>query len=165
VFDVILTNPPFAGEIQERAIIQSFDLGRSRGKIERDVLFLERCVRLLKPGGRMAIVLPHNKLSASAFTDVREWTLRHCHLLAVVGVGRNMFMPHTQQKTGVVVVRKKRSLDENAPNIFFALSEKDGKDSRGNHILLSDKKENATLWQRLDHDLDSIVTEFQKQGA
>jgi type I restriction enzyme M protein len=165
VFDVIVTNPPFAGEIQERAIIEAYDLGKSRVKVERDILFLERCVRLLKPGGRMAIVLPHNKLAATAFTDVREWTLRHCHLLAVVGVGRNMFMPHTQQKTGVVIVRKKLSANETAPNVFFAMTEKDGKDSRGNHVLRKENNEESSLWQRLDHDLDLVVTEFHKAHA
>lgn len=163
VFDVILTNPPFAGEIQERAIIESFELGVARSKVERDVLFIERCVRLLKPGGRMAIVLPHNKLSASAFTDVRQWTLRHCHLLAAVGIGRNMFMPHTQQKTGVLIVRKKKSVDESAPPIFFAIAEKDGKDSRGNHILLQGKGV-SSLWERLDHDLGAVVDSYRTRG-
>lgn len=160
IFDVILTNPPFAGEIQERAIIESFELGKGRAKVERDILFIERCIRLLKPGGRMAIVLPHNKLSAGTFIDVRKWILQHCHLLAVVGVGRNMFMPHTQQKTGVVLLRKKRESNEPSPNIFFAIAEKDGKDSRGNHVTLPDKREASTLWERLDHDLGAIVEQF-----
>jgi type I restriction enzyme M protein len=165
VFDVILTNPPFAGEIQERSIVDSYDLGRGRRRVERDVLFLERCIRLLKPGGRMVIVLPHNKLSAGAFTDLRQWTLRHCHLLAVVGVGHNMFMPHTQQKTGIVLLRKKRLADERPPSVFFAISEKDGKDSRGNHVLAPGRSIAAPLWQRLDHDLDAVVRAYRKQAA
>jgi type I restriction enzyme M protein len=165
VFDVILTNPPFAGEIQERAVIESYDLGRSRNKVERDVLFLERCVRLLKTGGRMAIVLPHNKLSSSVFTDLRQWVLRHCHLLGVVGVGRNMFMPHTQQKTGIVVLQKKSKPNEKSPPIFFGMSERDGKDSRGNHLLRPGNEEAASLWTRLDHDLNDIVTAYREQVA
>jgi type I restriction enzyme M protein len=162
VFDVILTNPPFAGEIQERAIIETYDLGQSRNRVERDVLFLERCVRLLKPGGRMAIVLPQNKLSSSAFTDVRKWVLRHCHLLGVVGVGRNMFMPHTQQKTGIVLLRKKLKPNEKSPPIFFGVSENDGKDSRGNHQLRVGNESSASLWTRLDHDLNDIVTAYRE---
>jgi type I restriction enzyme M protein len=165
IFDVILTNPPFAGEIQERSTIDGYDLGRSRRRVERDTLFLERCIRLLRPGGRMAIVLPHNKLAGGAFTDLRQWTLRHCHLLAVVGVGRNMFMPHTQQKTGIVVLRKKRSPDERAPKVFFAISEKDGKDARGNPLLAPGQPVTAPLWQRLDHDLDAVVRAYRRQPA
>jgi len=165
IFDVILTNPPFAGEIQQRNIIDSFDLGRSRNKVERDVLFLERCVRLLKPGGRMAIVLPHNKLSSSVFTDVRHWVLRQCHLLGVVGVGRNMFMPHTQQKTGIVLLRKKTKPNEKSPAVFFGMSENDGKDSRGIHILRKGQEDNAPLWARLDHDLDTIVDAYHEQAG
>lgn len=163
IFDVILTNPPFAGEIQERTVLNAYDLSRWRPKIERDVLFIERCVRLLKPGGRMGIVLPHNKLSSSAFTDVRQWMLQHCHLVSVVGVSRNMFMPHTQQKTGVVFVQKKKSQNEAAGPIFFGISERDGKDSRGNHLLREEVSGDAPLWQRLDHDLESVVDEFHRQ--
>lgn len=163
IFDVILTNPPFAGEIQERGILDSYDLSRGRQKIERDVLFIERCVRLLKPGGRMGIVLPHNKLSSSVFTDVRQWVLQRCHLVSVVGVGRNMFMPHTQQKTGIVFVQKKKTPNEAALPVFFGISEKDGKDSRGNHLLRDEEPDDAPLWRRLDHDLASVVEEFQRQ--
>jgi type I restriction enzyme M protein len=165
VFDVILTNPPFAGEIRERAIIESYDTGQGRNKVERDVIFVERCVRLLKPGGRMAIVLPHNKLSSSVFTDLRQWILRHCHLLAVVGVGRNMFMPHTQQKTGIVLLKKKIKPNEESPPVFFGISEREGKDTRGNHLLVSGNEDLSSLWNRLDHDLKEIVTAYEEQGT
>src|SRR5438105_15574022 len=63
-FDLILTNPPFAGEVRERHVLDGYDLSRGRDCIERDVIFLERCVELLRPGGRLAIVLPHNKVAA-----------------------------------------------------------------------------------------------------
>lgn len=162
VFDVILTNPPFAGEIQEEGILDSYDLSKGRRKIERDVLFFERCIRLLRPGGRMGIVLPHNKLSSGAFTDLRRWVLQRCHLISVVGVGRNMFMPHTQQKTGIVFLQKKTTSHEAALPVFFSISEKDGKDSRGNHLIRADQPDDAPLWQRLDHDLDSVVDEFRR---
>ena len=113
----------------------------------------------------MAIVLPHNKLSASAFTDVRQWVLRHSHLLGVVGVGRNMFMPHTQQKTGIVILRKKARPNEKSPPIFFGIAEQDGKDSRGNHLLKPDNEKAASLWTRLDHDLSDIVAAYREQDA
>ena len=65
-FDVILTNPPFAGEIRETALLEGYDVARRNRRMERDVLFLERCVRLLRPGGRLGIVLPHNKFGGAA---------------------------------------------------------------------------------------------------
>ncbi|MGE3935322.1 MAG: class I SAM-dependent DNA methyltransferase [Rhodospirillaceae bacterium] len=165
IFDVILTNPPFAGEIQERSILQKYDLSQNRNRVERDILFIERCIHLLKPGGRMAIVLPHNKLSSAVFTYVRQWMLKRCHIAAVVGIGRNMFMPHTQQKTGIVFLQKKRSEDERSLPIFFAMSEKEGKDSRGNHVRIASDLGDAPLWKRLDHDLEPIATGFQELHA
>jgi type I restriction enzyme M protein len=160
-FDVILTNPPFAGEIRESDLLEAYDNSRGKARVERDVLFVERCVNLLKPGGRMAIVLPHNKLSSAFFGDLRLWVMRQCAMIGVVSLGRNVFMPHTQQKTGVVLLRKKkRPSDVVSDPVFFAVSEQDGKDSRGNYILRPGAAAGAPLWDRLEHDLGDIVAHF-----
>src|SRR5262250_3611366 len=68
---------------------------RPEAKVERDVLFIERCLQLLKPGGRMAIVLPQGKFNNATLAYIREWILRHARLLAVVGLHPNTFKPHT----------------------------------------------------------------------
>lgn len=163
IFDVILTNPPFAGEIRESDLLEAYDNSRGKSRVERDVLFIERCVNLLKPGGRMAIVLPHNKLSSAFFSDLRLWVMRRCAMVGVISLGRNVFMPHTQQKTGVVVLRKKNRASEiTSEPVFLAVSERDGKDSRGNHILRDGAIMDAPLWDRLDHDLGDIVAHFSR---
>ena len=72
-FDVILTNPPFAGEIREPALLDCYDMAKRNRRMERDVLFLERCVRLLKPGGRLGIVLPHNKFGGTSWAYSTEF--------------------------------------------------------------------------------------------
>src|ERR1035437_6356716 len=56
-FDVIVTNPPFAGEITEQETLETYDVAVGAKRVERDVLFIERCVELLRPGGRMAMVV------------------------------------------------------------------------------------------------------------
>ncbi len=161
-FDIILTNPPFAGEIRESALLDSYELSRGKSRIERDVLFVERCVNLLKPGGRLAIVLPHNKLSSGFFSDLRFWVMKRCELVAVISLGRNVFMPHTQQKTGVVILRRKLKTSDISTNpVFMAVSEKDGKDRRGNHLLREGSSIAAPVWDRLDHDLSEIVRSFR----
>ena len=76
-FDVLLTNPPFAGDIKDNRILAKFDLARTpKGKWEksvgRDILFIERNFQFLRPGGRAAIVLPQGDLTTletSAFED------------------------------------------------------------------------------------------------
>ncbi len=161
IFDVILTNPPFAGEIRENDLLESYDNSAGKKRVERDVLFVERCVNLLKPGGRMAIVLPHNKLSSATFSDLRSWVTQRCDMIGIVSLGRNIFMPHTQQKTGVVLLQKKKKPNKiTGEPIFLAVSERDGKDSRGNHILRAGATSGAPLWDRLDHDLEDIVARF-----
>ena len=75
-------------------------------KEERDVLFIERILKMLKPGGRAAIVLPQGKLNNSSLAFIREWILKKARLLAVVGLHPNTFKPHTGTKTSVLFVQK-----------------------------------------------------------
>lgn len=163
-FDIILTNPPFAGEVRERAFLDGYTASSGKSRIERDVLFLERCVELLKPGGRMAIVLPHNKLAASAWADVRNWVIDRARVLAVVGLGRHTFLPHTHQKAGVLFLQKRREEQSRKADeeVFFAVSEKDGKDSKGQWDVRPDAASTGALWDRVNHDLGAVLKSFKE---
>jgi len=113
-FDVILVNPPFAGEMKDKKMLAHYDLAKpalkraknKSAKEERDVLFIERIIKFLKPGGRAAIVLPQGKFNNSSLAFIREWILRKARLLAVVGLHPNTFKPHTGTKTSVLFVQK-----------------------------------------------------------
>jgi type I restriction enzyme M protein len=114
-FDVILANPPFAGEMRDRAMLVHYDLAKpalkragddKAPKEERDVLFVERILKMLRPGGRAAIVLPQGKFNNSSLAFIREWILKKARLLAVVGLHPNTFKPHTGTKTSVLFVQK-----------------------------------------------------------
>lgn len=113
-FDVILANPPFAGEMKNKQMLQQYDLAKpalkrakdKTPKEERDVLFIERIIKMLRPGGRAAIVLPQGKFNNSSLAFIREWILRKARLLAVVGLHGNSFKPHTGVKTSVLFVQK-----------------------------------------------------------
>lgn len=113
-FDVILANPPFAGEMKDKKMLSHYDLAKpalkrakdKAAKEERDVLFIERILKFLKPGGRAAIVLPQGKFNNSSLTFIREWILRKARLLAVVGLHPNTFKPHTGTKTSVLFIQK-----------------------------------------------------------
>jgi type I restriction enzyme M protein len=128
-FDMILTNPPFAGDM---GVADGYQLARGQ-RVERDVLFVERCVGLLRPRGRLAMVLPHNKLGGRAWTYVRQWLLQRVRVVAVVGLGRNTFQPHTGQKACVLIGEKRARTTTPPANeeILFFISERDGKDARG----------------------------------
>lgn len=113
-FDVILSNPPFAGEVKVKQQLAQYQLAKpalkrakdKQAKEERDVLFIERIIKMLKPGGRAAIVLPQGKFNNSSLAFIREWILRKARLLAVVGLHGNSFKPHTGTKTSVLFIQK-----------------------------------------------------------
>lgn len=130
-FDVVLSNPPFAGDVGE-AYSSGYALARG-GRVERDVLFLERCVSLLRPGGRLAVVLPHNKLAGEPWAYARRWLLERVRAVAVLSLGRRTFEPHTSQKTCVLLAQKRARVGAPSPSeeVLFFLSERDGKDARG----------------------------------
>jgi len=158
LFDVIVTNPPFAGEIIEPDILDSYHISRGKKRIERDVLFVERCIELLKPGGRMAIVLPDNIFGSSDNESLRRWVYEHCRIIAVVGIPRNAFMPHTAVKTSILFLQKRTEPRKNSEKVFFGISEKPGKDGRG-RLIYRDSKEKS--WKNVDHDLDLILYELK----
>jgi type I restriction enzyme M protein len=162
-FDVILTNPPFAGDVREPELLASYELARARGRTERDVLFLERCVELLRPGGRLAIVLPHNKFAASQWGFAREWLLRRMRVVGVLGLGRHTFQPHTGQKASVLFAQKRAAPVDAAPRderALFMVSEREGKDARGRVIPRPGALAGAPMWERADHDLGDCVARF-----
>lgn len=109
-FDVLMTNPPFAGNIGEREILRQYRLaerdGRTVARMGRDVLFVERNLRFLKPGGRMAIVLPQGRLNNAGDLYIRDFMFTQGRVLAVVSLHVNTFKPHTGTKTSVVFLQK-----------------------------------------------------------
>ncbi|MCD4695213.1 MAG: N-6 DNA methylase [Bacteroidales bacterium] len=122
-FDLILANPPFAGEMKNKKMFSQYELAKpalkrakdKTAKEERDVLFIERIINMLRPGGRAAIVLPQGKFNNSSLAFIREWILRKARLLAVVGLHVNSFKPHTETKTSVLLIQK--YTDEQLANI------------------------------------------------
>ncbi len=158
LFDVIITNPPFAGEIIEPDILQSYEISYGKTRIERDVLFVERCIGLLKPGGRMAIILPDNIFGSKENETLRRWIYDTCRVVGVVGIPRNTFMPHTAVKTSILFLQKRERERNSSEEVFFGISELAGKDSRGNLLF---KDNSSKTWKNVCHDLDQISVEFK----
>jgi type I restriction enzyme M protein len=152
--DVIMTNPPFAGDVA----YDGYALAQLGRRAERDALFVERCIEMLRPGGRLAIVLPHNKVAAEAWGGLRRWLLEQARVFAVVSLPRETFMPHTSQKA-VVVFAKRRAKPvpfvrrDVAERVLFAVSERAGKDVAGESIFRPGAV--GTGWRDVDHDLDA----------
>jgi type I restriction enzyme M protein len=166
-FDVLMANPPFAGDIKEPRMISSYDLakkpdGKWQTKVGRDILFIERNLDFLKPGGRMAIVLPQGRFNNSSDKNIREFIAERCRILSVVGLHGNTFKPHTGTKTSVLFVQKWNDdpkVGALCPrrddyNIFFATMRKTGKDNSGEKI-----------WRRVGESPPEIPPTPLKKGG
>ncbi len=71
-----------------------------------EMLFVERALEFLKPGGRMAIVLPNGLLNNPGLSYFRKAVLSKAQLLAVVDMHRDLFQPHNDTQTSMVLLRK-----------------------------------------------------------
>ena len=165
-FSLVMANPPFAGDIKENTIISHYELGKNAAgkwqkKVGRDILFIERNLNFLAPGGRMAIVLPQGRFNNSSDRYIREFIAERCRILAVVGLHGNVFKPHTGTKTSVLLVQKWD--DELCPKkddypIFFATMQKPSKDNSGEKIYVKNPETGENILDShghliVDHDL------------
>lgn len=151
-FDIIATNPPFAGDHAAEETIAKYQLSIRPGpkgptrvnRIARDKLFIERCLNMLAPKGRLAIVVPRGTLKNYSDEYVRRHILKQARVVAVVGLGGEMFKPFTNTKTCVLFVQKrdapltdlKQALKD--PAVVYAVTEKPGKDRSG-RLIRDDK--------------------------
>jgi type I restriction enzyme M protein len=152
-FDILMANPPFAGDIKQSDMLAPYELAHkqnkdgSQGKLEnavgRDLLFIERNLDFLRPGGRMAVVLPQGRFNNAGDQRVREFIAERCRLLAVVGLHPNSFKPHTGTKTSVLFVQKWNDDPGAGPlcprvddyKMFFAAQRLESKDTSGEKII------------------------------
>ena len=121
-FDIILTNPPFSTKTKIPAKeAADFELGykwkRNKqlgewikggkpGKRDPYVLFIERCLDMLKVGGTLCIVLPETVFHAPTKEHLRHFLLRGNNLVAVVDLPHNTFRPYCNAKTCLLVLKK-----------------------------------------------------------
>lgn len=179
-FDLLMTNPPFAGEIKDAGLLRQYEFAKKNGKlksnVERHLLFIERSLDTLHPGGRMAIVLPQGVFNNTNMEWVREWFFNKARILAVVGMEGNTFkLPApakgTGTKTSVLFLEKwdKNQIPLEDYPIFMAVSKKSGKDNSGEYIFINGegkrvKSKNGIFAEnlRLDNDLDEIAEAFIK---
>jgi predicted RNA methylase len=178
----VATNPPFGTKItiKDPAILRNYDLAslNSRGRSTRtvspkppDILFLERNIRLLKPGeGRLAIVLPYQILSGPQTTYVRRWLLAQAHILAVIDLPAVTFQPHTGTKTSLLVVKRRNEpLDDISEMekelIFFSIPKWIGHDRRGNPVYERDIEGNITASILSDMEVVADAWESYRLGG
>ena len=189
-FEILMANPPFAGDIKESTIIHNYNLGftdknKAKPNVGRDILFIERNLDFVRPGGRLAIVLPQGRFNNPSDENIRDYIFEHARVLGVVSLGINTFKPHTGTKTSVIFLQKWNDDNSNptyyCPRqkdypIFFSVSQKPGKNNSGDYVYIEDKTGSKKIDKYghfiIDHDLhnhdgeisDGIAEEFIKWG-
>ena len=143
-FDMVFTNPPFGTKIEvEQSIVDQYELGRMGYKAP-EVLFIEACFNFLKPGGKMAIVLPDGILGNPNTENVRLWILNHFRLLASIDLPVETFLPQVGVQASLLFLQKKTAAEMLVPidnedyDVFMAIVEQVGKDRRGVPIYEKD---------------------------
>lgn len=109
VFSVVATNPPFGASISDTMVLNRFILGKEQSSVPKEILFLERCLSLLKPGGKMGIVMPDGILTHTKNRDIfiKEYYRDQAKLVAVVALPFHTFVPFgANAKTSILFFHK-----------------------------------------------------------
>lgn len=160
--DIIATNPPFGSDIPitDKHILEQYELahnwepdgeggfrntGTPKGSVAPEILFIERCIKWLKPGtGRLAIVLPDGVLGNPAAEYIRWWIMRETQVLASVDLPVEAFIAEANVNilTSLLFLRRKSEEEKRAEAlggveeypVFMAVADKVGFDRRGNKL-------------------------------
>ena len=155
--DVVLTNPPFGSKIiaANYKTLSRYDLARKWIRTEENeysataefnspspqILFLELCLRILKPGGMLGAILPESMISSKSYGYVVHYLKQQAELIAVVGMPEALFK--TSGKSGthtktVALVARKKTVKPKMKHVFFAEAKWCGHDSRARKVPLND---------------------------
>lgn len=181
-FDIILANPPFGAKITNTSTLSKFDLGHKWSNHNNEyqktksvypnqnaeILFIERCLQLLREGGRMAIVLPNGNFENPSLEYLRYYIKLKAKILAIVNLPQETFIPFgTGVKTSLLFLEKETPNKIRQYPIFFGRIRKLGYQGNKNGTPLYQKDQsgqiikNALGQQILDEDFSVIAKDFK----
>lgn len=156
-YSFLLTNPPFGAKVEEEGILSQLEMGSKQKKRKNqrtEILFIERCLDLLKPGGKMGIVLPDGILGNPTLKYVRNFVKSKARILAVVSLPSHAFTPSGVPtiNSSLLFLQKENRTKHNDYKVFMAFAQNIGYDPTGrktvkeggktdfDHILLDWKR-------------------------
>lgn len=129
-YSLVFTNPPFGAIVKDRKILQKFELGKNRDNQKTEILFIERCLDLLKDGGKLGIVLPDSIFTNSSLQYVRDFILKRVKILAVISLPQHAFVPSGAGVKSSLLFLEKTQENEDY-SVFMSIAKRIGYDSRG----------------------------------
>ncbi|MYC40640.1 MAG: N-6 DNA methylase [Candidatus Dadabacteria bacterium] len=181
-FDIVLTNPPFGtqGKITSKSILKNFDLGYKWNEFDSkfyksgdllhgqvpEILFIERCLKFLKPGGRMAIVLPNGDFENSSLSYLRNYIKEQADVLDIIKLPQETFIPSgTGVKTSILFLKKKND-EKPTEKIYFAQVTKLGYAGNKNGSLIYKKDNSGNIQKnekgefKVDEDISDVISSY-----
>lgn len=169
-FDVVLTNPPFGARIPVvgKDLLSQYQLGHKWKKQNRkwkqlpellekqapQVLFIERCLQLLREGGRLGIVLPEGIFGNPSYGYIWEYIHSIASVVGIISLPQETFQPSTHTKTNILFLKK---TTKKPKYVFMAVGNKIGHDKNGRLIYKIDEHSQLKV---LDDDLPDITQRF-----
>ena len=127
-FDIVVTDPPLSGIVTKKELLESYSLGKGRRKQRIIILFVEKCLEMLKPEGRLAMIVPDALLSNASLGYVRKFILENSSLEAVVSLPLSFSLTTSGVKSSILILRKAKSFEKNY-NVFMGNVEEEIEES------------------------------------
>jgi type I restriction enzyme M protein len=168
-YTLVLANPPFAGSLDYEGT--SKDLLEVVKTKKTELLFLALFLRLLKPGGRAAVIVPDGVLfgSSKAHKELRRMLVEDQKLEAVISLPGGVFRPYAGVSTGILIFTKTNS--GGTDHVWFYDMEADGwsLDDKRNP-LLSDEKlgvlaTGLTEAEHAKNNLPDVLTRWKTHSS
>jgi type I restriction enzyme M protein len=148
-YTLILANPPFKGSLDEETVAK--DLLRTVKTKKTELLFIALMLRLLKPGGRCAVIVPDGVLfgSSKAHLDLRKILVDGHKLEAMISMPSGVFRPYAGVSTGILIFTKTNS--GGTDHVWFYDMQSDGfsLDDKRNPVSGSDIPDVLEKWSLL----------------
>ena len=150
LYDVVLANPPFTGNIDKGDIHEELSLGTTK----TELLFIERIYQMLRMGGTAGIVVPQGVLfgSGKAFVAARKLMIDNSELKAVITAPSGVFKPYAGVSTALLIFTKGGETE----NVWFYDMDDDGYSLDDKRTKNKDKDGN-----NLYGDLQDIITQYK----
>jgi type I restriction enzyme M protein len=150
-----------------RPILELFDLGQITKLTE--VLFMERCLRLLKPGGRMGIILPEGVLNSPKLEKARDYVEGKAKLILIASLPKEAFRHLEVDVKSSIVFLKKFTIEEETRYRRILIAAKEtvskkfaaeiGKTGRPAKGRKQDNQRKRELSARMNAEIKGIVKE------
>ncbi|GER71497.1 DNA methyltransferase [Weizmannia acidilactici] len=158
-YTLVLANPPFKGSLDYEAV--SNDLLKIAKTKKTELLFLSLFIRILKPGGRAAVIVPDGVLfgSSNAHKKIRKEIIDNHKLEAIISMPSGVFKPYAGVSTAIMIFTKTGA--GGTDNVWFYDMKADGfsLDDKRTPIEETDIPDIIERFQHLDAEKDRKRTE------